>query len=41
MWTDDAGSKENMAAWCKNTGHALIDSSVQDGIFKYVVRRSR
>jgi tRNA 2-thiouridine synthesizing protein A len=41
MWTDDPGSKDNMAAWCKNTGHDLVDNSVEDDIFKYVVRRSR
>jgi tRNA 2-thiouridine synthesizing protein A len=41
MWTDDPGSKENMAAWCKNTGHELVDRSAEDGTFKYVVRRSR
>jgi tRNA 2-thiouridine synthesizing protein A len=41
MWTDDPGSKENMAAWCKNTGHDLVDNSEGDGIYRYVVRRAR
>ena len=41
MWTDDPGSKENMAAWCKNTGHDLVQNSEGDGIYKYVVRRAR
>ncbi|MGH2751566.1 MAG: sulfurtransferase TusA family protein [Actinomycetota bacterium] len=41
MWTDDAGSKENMAAWCKNTGHELLAHSFVDEIYRYVVRRSR
>jgi tRNA 2-thiouridine synthesizing protein A len=40
--TDDPGSKENMAAWCKNTGHELVDHSADDTTtFKYVVRRGR
>ena len=41
MWSDDPGSGENMAAWCKNTGHELVDRSAEDATFKYVVRRSR
>ena len=41
VWTDDPGSKENMAAWCKNTGHELVDSSADEATFKYTVRRSR
>jgi tRNA 2-thiouridine synthesizing protein A len=41
VWTDDPGSKENMAAWCKNTGHELVVQSSDDSTFKYVVRRSR
>ena len=41
VWTDDPGSKENMAAWCKNTGHELVDHSADDATFKYVVRRRR
>ncbi|MGH2787815.1 MAG: sulfurtransferase TusA family protein [Actinomycetota bacterium] len=39
--TDDPGSKENMAAWCKNTGHELVNRSADETTFKYVVRRSR
>jgi tRNA 2-thiouridine synthesizing protein A len=41
IWTDDPGSKENMAAWCKNTRHELVGKSTEENIFKYVVRRSR
>lgn len=39
--TDDPGSKENMAAWCKNTGHELVDQSSEGGTYTYVVRRRR
>jgi len=41
VWTDDPGSKQNMAAWCKNTGHELVEQSSQDSTFRYLVRRSR
>ena len=41
VWTDDPGSKQNMAAWCKNTGHELVEQSSEDSSFRYVVRRSR
>jgi tRNA 2-thiouridine synthesizing protein A len=41
VWTDDPGSKENMAAWCRNTRHELVDQSFEGPVFKYRVRRSR
>jgi tRNA 2-thiouridine synthesizing protein A len=41
VWTDDPGSKENMAAWCKNTGHELVGQSAGETTFTYLVRRSR
>jgi tRNA 2-thiouridine synthesizing protein A len=41
VWTDDPGSKENMAAWCKNTGHELVANSADETTFKYTVRRKR
>lgn len=41
MWTDDPGSPRNMAAWTKNTGHELIASTVEGGVYKYEVRRGR
>lgn len=41
LWTDDPGSTQNMAAWCKNTGHELCDSALDDPVFKYWVRRKR
>lgn len=41
VWTDDPGSTQNMAAWCKNTGHELCDSVAEGPFFKYWVRRKR
>ena len=40
VWTDDPGSKANMAAWSKNTGHEMIASEFENGFFKYRFRRS-
>ena len=39
--TDDPGSRANMAAWCKNTGHELVAQSLEGDTYEYVVRRSR
>jgi tRNA 2-thiouridine synthesizing protein A len=41
VWTDDPGSEENMAAWCRNTRHELVDQNLDGPVFKYRVRRSR
>jgi tRNA 2-thiouridine synthesizing protein A len=41
VWTDDPGSEQNMAAWCKNTGHQLTGQSLEGAVFKYWVRRVR
>lgn len=41
VWTDDPGSKENMGAWCKNTGHELVAEAADGTTFRYTVRRSR
>ena len=39
--TDDPGSRSNMGAWCRNTGHELVDSSEEAGVYTYRVRRAR
>ncbi len=39
--TDDPGSQGNMAAWCKNTGHDLVDQRSDGTVFTYWVRRAR
>lgn len=41
VWSDDPGSTQNMAAWCRNTGHELVGQSADDDTFKFVVRRRR
>ena len=35
----DPGAVADFAAWSRATGHELIDSSVQDGVYRFVLRR--
>ena len=35
----DAGSTKDFAAWCKTTGNVLVESDVQDGVYRFVLRR--
>ncbi len=35
----DPGSTKDVAAWCRSTGHSLVESSVADGVFRFVIRR--
>lgn len=39
--TDDPGSVQNMAAWARNTGHALVESKQDGRIYTYWMRRTR
>ncbi len=36
----DPGSVRDFEAWAKSTGNALVESSVADGKYRYVLRRS-
>ncbi len=35
----DPGSTKDVAAWCRSTGHSLVESSVAGGVFRFVIRR--
>jgi len=35
----DPGSVKDMAAFCQMTGHELVESSQQDGVLTYVIKR--
>jgi tRNA 2-thiouridine synthesizing protein A len=35
----DPGSTKDFIAWAKTTGHELVESSVGDGVFRFVLRR--
>lgn len=35
----DPGSTKDFTAWAKTTGHELVESSVEDGVYRFVLRR--
>ena len=41
MLADDPGSKPDMQAWVKQTGHEMVDTREEGGVFKFYVRRSK
>jgi tRNA 2-thiouridine synthesizing protein A len=41
MLATDPGSKADMEAWVKQTGHELLDAKEESGVFKFYVRRTR
>ena len=34
----DPGSVRDFAAWARTTGHALLESTTDDGVYRFVVR---
>ncbi len=36
----DGGSRSDIPAWAKDTGHELLETSDEDGYFRYVIRKS-
>jgi tRNA 2-thiouridine synthesizing protein A len=37
---DDPGSKADMQAWARQTGHEMLEMKEEDGVFKFYVRRA-
>jgi tRNA 2-thiouridine synthesizing protein A len=37
----DPGSVADMVAWCKSTGNELLSREIQEGIFKFYIRRTK
>jgi len=35
----DPGSVKDFAAWSRTTGNELIEQSIDDGVFRFVLRR--
>lgn len=35
----DPGSVKDFAAWSRTTGHALVEQSVDGGVYRFVLRR--
>ncbi len=36
----DGGSRSDIPAWAKDTGHELLETTSEDGFFRYVIRKS-
>jgi TusA-related sulfurtransferase len=34
----DAGSVKDFAAWAKTTGNELVEQTVEDGVYRFVLR---
>lgn len=41
MVATDPGAPPDMEAWCRQTGHALLESSQEDGKFIFYFRRMK
>ena len=41
MLSDDPGSAPDMKSWVQITGHELLDMARDDGIWRFVVRKTR
>jgi tRNA 2-thiouridine synthesizing protein A len=37
--SDDVGSKEDVPAWCKNTGNQLLEMKEEKGVFYYYIKK--
>jgi tRNA 2-thiouridine synthesizing protein A len=35
----DPGSVPDFAAWCRSTGHTLVESTLEGGVYRFVVRK--
>ncbi len=36
----DGGSQSDIPSWAKDTGNELLESSVDDGVYRYLIRKS-
>ncbi len=41
MIADDPSSKPDIESWAKRTGHELVSVENSDGVFKFLIRRTR
>ena len=41
MVATDPGSKSDMAAWSKSTGHELLETKEEPGLFTFYVRKTK
>lgn len=38
---DDPSSKPDMESWAKRTGHELVSVEKDDGVFRFLIRRTK
>ncbi|WP_411954374.1 sulfurtransferase TusA family protein [Alkalibacillus sp. S2W] len=36
----DAGAKSDLAAWTKSSGHELVDTKEEDGVYTFYVKKA-
>ena len=36
----DGGSKSDIPSWAKDTGHELLESSAEAGVYRYYIRKA-
>ena len=41
MLSDDPASDADMRTWCQITGHELVEVSREDGVYRFLVRKTR
>jgi tRNA 2-thiouridine synthesizing protein A len=35
----DGGSRSDIPSWARDTGHELLESTTDDGVYRYVIRK--
>jgi tRNA 2-thiouridine synthesizing protein A len=35
----DGGSKSDIPSWAKDTGNELLEATIEDGVYRYVIRK--
>jgi len=38
--TTDKGSQSDMTAWCNSGGHELVQSTEEDGVYKFWIKKA-
>jgi tRNA 2-thiouridine synthesizing protein A len=41
VYATDPGSVPDFAAWCTTTGHELVERTEDDGVYRFVIRKTR
>ena len=36
----DSGSQSDIPSWAKDTGNELLESSTEDGVYRYLIRKT-